>query len=679
MSSVLNLDNIDFDLNTLFNFQTSYDVLKRLIEALAKMQKSNENRISNLEDALVLKTKEVEMMQSTNPLLSNRAKLSVNRNYKGGQMTDEDNTHGSPRHKYDENGNRLYGPDDNSMMDELGNYHNIGNESQMSKKSSVFMNQTQKDLETQDIMNKLNKRVMKLEKEIIEVNKINADLSEFKSKVSKNETEISSNSLNVKDLKTKLDELLTKTDSWSDNIEKLNVKVMDFNIYDLFKNNQVEGGSVDGAAILVQNLESKITQKISFIDKKFKVMEEENYKTKNEVSNSTNLVQTVSKSYKDFKEESDKLHLKQNDSLNELKSSLSNIEQNQLDNIAGLKKIFESNIKELKEMIKEKDDLLKQTEENFNNELNKTKQITSGPGISEADMKMMKDMSKKIHELEKTHKLFVTTVNIDYVKSELNKLNDMIDNKVNSGEFHDLKETVNSMNYQINYTKDTLSQVLEDRKVINDVNWIRKKVESLASSMLTMKNVDDTSASLAAHNKQIPLDSSKYLEQMIFTEFQKGYNRELDGLRKDIDEIKRLIDDVVVALKPKASDKDLKNLEEYLVTKLEELRLNSNKKFADKVETQKNVKYIDAQVKHIIDVYIKKMEKGDNWLIAKKPVNGFACASCESYIGDLQDKTSDYLPWNKYPIRDPNEKAYRVSNINLIKLFLIFFNFVHLK
>lgn len=662
MSSLLNIDNIDFDLNTLFNFQTSYDVLKRLIEAIAKMQKSNENRISFIEDSLVLKTNDNEIMRSTNNKPSSRTKSVINRNYKGAQMTDEDNAQGSPRHKFDENGIRINYADDNSMIDDFGNYPNIANESQMSKKSSVIMNQTQtqKDLEMQDILNKLNKRVMKLEKEVIEVNRINADLSEFKNKFSKNETETSSNSLSVKEIKTKLDELLTKTDSWSDNIEKLNVKVMDFNIYDLFKSNQVEGGSVDGAAILVQNLENKMSQKISFMDKKLKVMEEENYKTKTEVSNSNNLVQTVSKSYKDFKEESEKIHLKQNDQFNEIKNNFNNLEQSQLENIASLKKMFDSSIKELKDIIKEKDELIKQTEENFTNELNKTKQVTSGSGISEADMKMIKEMNKKIHELEKTHKLFVTTVNIDLVKSELSRLNDMLESKPNTGELHDLKETVNSMNYQINYVKDTLSQVLEDRKIINDVNWIRKKVESLTSSMLTMKNVDDASASIVAQGKQIPFDSSKYLEQMIFTEFQKGYNRELDGLRKDMDEIKRLIDDVVVALKPKASDKDLKNLEEYLVTKLEELRLNSNKKFADKIETQKNVKYIDAQVKHIIDVYIKKMEKGDNWLIAKKPVNGFACASCESYIGDLQDKTSDYLPWNKYPIRDPNEKAYRV-------------------
>ena len=65
------------------------------------------------------------------------------------------------------------------------------------------------------------------------------------------------------------------------------------------------------------------------------------------------------------------------------------------------------------------------------------------------------------------------------------------------------------------------------------------------------------------------------------------------------------------------------------------------------------------------------MEKGDNWLIAKKPVNGHTCASCESYIGELPD-SNQYVPWNKYPIRDPNEKAYRV------KLFLLNFFILNL-
>ena len=53
------------------------------------------------------------------------------------------------------------------------------------------------------------------------------------------------------------------------------------------------------------------------------------------------------------------------------------------------------------------------------------------------------------------------------------------------------------------------------------------------------------------------------------------------------------------------------------------------------------------------------MEKGDNWLLAKKPLGGNSCASCEAYIGDLHDNTQ-YVPWNKYPMRDPNDKLHRV-------------------
>jgi hypothetical protein len=196
--------------------------------------------------------------------------------------------------------------------------------------------------------------------------------------------------------------------------------------------------------------------------------------------------------------------------------------------------------------------------------------------------------------------------------------------------------------------------------MIDDINWLRKKVENLSSSIISMKNNDESHNTSAVVNKIVPLDNSKYLESNVFNEFQKNYKIDQEGVKRITDELSRYIDDIITALKSKAGDKDMKNLEDYLTSKIEELKLNSQKKFADKLETSKNVKYLDAQVKHIIDVYIKKMEKGDNWLLAKKPVNGFACASCEAYIGDLHDN-NQHVPWNKYPIRDPNDKAYRVN------------------
>ena len=53
------------------------------------------------------------------------------------------------------------------------------------------------------------------------------------------------------------------------------------------------------------------------------------------------------------------------------------------------------------------------------------------------------------------------------------------------------------------------------------------------------------------------------------------------------------------------------------------------------------------------------MEKGDNWLLAKKPVGGHSCASCESYIGDLLDH-NQHVPWNKMHHPKEIERSYRV-------------------
>ncbi len=222
----------------------------------------------------------------------------------------------------------------------------------------------------------------------------------------------------------------------------------------------------------------------------------------------------------------------------------------------------------------------------------------------------------------------------------------------------------------MNYLKDSITQLMEDRKMMDDINWLRKKVELISSTMSVMKHINEDSGSNnnfnSTNNKQIAFDSSRYVDQYSFLDFQKNIFREIESLKRFSEELKRYIDDLIESNKTKADEKDIKLLEELLNGRLEETKLVLNKKFADKLETSKNIKYLDAQLKHIIESYLKKSEKGDNWLIAKKPVGGYTCASCESYIGKLQDSTNQHVPWNKYPQRDPNEKAYRVINILFI-------------
>ena len=155
--------------------------------------------------------------------------------------------------------------------------------------------------------------------------------------------------------------------------------------------------------------------------------------------------------------------------------------------------------------------------------------------------------------------------------------------------------------------------------------------------------------------------SDKYLEVIKYEDFKAQIIKEFSSVNDNFTHLRRLVDNILDSLKNKPSYRDIKVLEEELTAKLEELKVASAKKFAEKIESTKNFKYLDQQIRHIMQVYIKKENKTDNWLLAKKPLNANLCASCEAYIGDLKDN-NNYQPWNKYPLRDPNDKVYRLGN-----------------
>jgi len=91
---------------------------------------------------------------------------------------------------------------------------------------------------------------------------------------------------------------------------------------------------------------------------------------------------------------------------------------------------------------------------------------------------------------------------------------------------------------------------------------------------------------------------------------------------------------------------------------IEEVKLYCSKRFADKIEIHKQIRLLDTQLKSITDTFNRK--DNENWLIAKKPLNNFQCAACESYLNNLNNKSAEYVPWNKYPQRD--DKNYRMGH-----------------
>ena len=76
----------------------------------------------------------------------------------------------------------------------------------------------------------------------------------------------------------------------------------------------------------------------------------------------------------------------------------------------------------------------------------------------------------------------------------------------------------------------------------------------------------------------------------------------------------------------------------------------------EKLEFHKTIKSLEIQLKSTEEE--KKKLEADSWLLAKKPINCFNCASCEAKIKNDEYVPADYLAWKKYP---RGEKIHRMG------------------
>ena len=230
--------------------------------------------------------------------------------------------------------------------------------------------------------------------------------------------------------------------------------------------------------------------------------------------------------------------------------------------------------------------------------------------------------------------------------------------KTNQTDFDEFADKLNNQVNMNNNIRDMVDKVQDmATKNMQDLSYFLNKIESLSATVLAMKEALEVLSGMKQENI---IDVTQFVENLAFQDYVKRHNKEKDKLEKSIDELRRLFKDILEAFNKKADEKDLRNFELLLNNKLEELKLMSGKKFADKIDTGKTLKYLDSQIKYLSEIYSKKNDRSDNWLIAKKPIGGHACASCESYLGDLKEN-DDYIPWNKYPQRE-RDKNYRVGN-----------------
>jgi chromosome segregation ATPase len=429
--------------------------------------------------------------------------------------------------------------------------------------------------------------------------------------------------------------------------------MQDFNIIDILKSGNTEGGDNNITLNLIQNLEKKLDVKTKYAEEKISKIEEDLYKLTKDFQNLKNAHDLTNRNIDHLKDKTNNFENK----LNELNNYIKNLE-NELnkkieDENNKLQEDFNNKIEELRNLINSNDSLPVPAE----NEKDSNKNDNAVSSFFSENK--FKEINRKILELDKQIKLIPTHLGIDQIKSDISQLKAGLLTKSNISDYQELKELLYELQKNLTSLKDQFEDFNSNQTDHDDIQKIKSKLEQLNNKVHELYNTSIEN-NQNSHYKNNNIDMSKYLEIGTFNDFKTQVIKEFNNVNVNFTELRKLIDEILNALKTKTTYKDLKALEDDFLTKLEELRLACSKKFADKLETSKNIKYLDSQIKNIINVYIKKMEKGDNWLLAKKPL-GNLCASCESYIGELKDN-SNYVPWNKYPARDPNDKLYRMGN-----------------
>ena len=616
-----------FDLNKIFQMNVTYnfDILKNLILSLIQNQKQFQNQLNNLKTVLlsenngqispellkkIIETKPTEQQK-------NNTEQNLIRQKKTGLIR-------APRNDI----------------------------------------KLETSIENDDTINKIIKKINGMEDTVSDLYEI---VPPLKKKCDSNNERIiileKNYETKIKEIQEKIDEFDNLLESHTNKLKDIEVKMQDFNIIDLLKiNTGEEGGDVNVTLGLIANLEKKISTKIKFIEERITKSEELNFKNNKDAQNIKNSQDLNNRNIETLKKNFESLDEKINLLEQNLQNQINDVENKFSDKISLLQKNSEENLENIK-IIKPK---------NENSEIDKKKETLSLDDIKKLidienldleNNEKIKEITEHISNLDKIIKNLHNNLGMEQIKSDISALKSGIANCALLQDSKDSKDKIDELQKSINLLKEQFEEFLTNQTDHEDIQNLKRKLESInikINDLDIFQQDINTKFNQNTQFKKINVDPNKILDIKIYEDFKSQIIKEFTNVNENFSHLRKLVDNIFDSLKNKISYQDAKSLEENILTKMEDLKLTFSKKFAERVETIKNIKYLDQQIKNIINIYIKKNDKNENWLLAKKPLNGNLCASCESYIGDLKENNT-YVPWNRYPNKE-GEKLYRLGN-----------------
>ena len=334
------------------------------------------------------------------------------------------------------------------------------------------------------------------------------------------------------------------------------------------------------------------------------------------------------------------------DRINTLENDLNNLEDK-------LIKMIDQKLNEFKKR-KSNEDLIK----DLNSQKEKLKDFTDRINIE------IKTLRNKDEELENKIQELMTFSELKKINDKIKAIEQELEGSATKEDTKHILEELDKFNQELNKYKSIISNQKEmNIKTREDMLRLKEEFDEIKQDFSSLNNLLENN-SLNKLIENINNITDKFVEKSLYENDMKLINKKISKLQMDVNEHNRNFAELMPKLEGildiNEFNKLKKNVED-LMSKSGSL-VSSNKSL-DTQEIIKNIKSMEAQVK----IFMKKLENesekekeriNDNCILASRPVGGFKCASCETYIGDIKENNI-YLPWNKYHGQD---RPYRLGS-----------------
>ena len=638
------MQKVNIDLNSLFNFSYNFENLKLLLTSISKNQDLFEARMKELEKKIKENKRNIELIQlgeieinkpgildHINDFISSQGKNEKN---KGKDEIEKDKINTKKEAK-------VINIDDND--DDNDNYKDSN------KNKLLLTEMDNKILILEDKVKLLYNFIPSFPEDRTQT--LNHILDEH-------QMGINDNSLDIKEMKEQIMKM-------KNNMDIMALKMNDFSVFDVFKDMPDAGGDTESSKLLIQAVDKRNQERFKFFEEKFKNDEEESLKLKNEINNLKNNYSFEKRNIISMKEQINKIQneididkKEINEKINKNKNDIESIREKGSKNI----KDVNNKIKDMNNKIEDLSNLMNNLKEQREKEIksknedednSSTNRIIDDGNFVNIDKfnELKESLLKKINNLDKKYQSLKSEIKNEYFEKEINDLKIELSNKrPTQQEFYDLSVQVQQFTELFETMKEENHSLQEDMKKTRDtITSLTKKYENVIMQSINSVKMNNPSENLKIENILKKFDD--YVEISIFNEFIVEQTKFSEKLKKDFDIYRQFYDQIIETLKKAASVQDLKNLEDYFVDLLDEFKDKTFKLFPRKSDINKNIKTLELQIRQMYEYLMKKDEHIDNWMLAKKPLGGYSCASCDNYIGDLKENNEKVL-WNKLPDRE---------------------------